>query len=77
MRQRVLRRYERLLAGLLGLVWIGGGIAALVIGIARSGWAVIAMAVLAAGYGVVWLRVAARARLYEPGELLMPWRARK
>ncbi len=77
MRRRVLRRYERLLAVILAVVWIGGGIAALVIGIARNGWAVMAMALLAIGYGVVWLRVAARARLYEPGELLMPWRARK
>jgi hypothetical protein len=72
--RRLLRHYERGLALALGLVWLGAGVAGLFLGVAEARWLVIAIAAFAIYYGLTWLRVAARARLLEPGEMLMPWR---
>ena len=77
MRRRTLRRHERWLALSLAVVWLGGGVVGLALGIAHAAWAMLALGVFALAYGLVWLSVAARGRLFEPGEWLMSWRASK
>jgi hypothetical protein len=72
---RRLSRLERWLAIALALVWLGGGIAALVLAVAESRWSLGACALLALPYGAAWLRIAARARLLTWAELVAPWRS--
>jgi hypothetical protein len=73
----MLRRHERWLALSLAVVWLGGGIAGLLLGIAHAAWSALALGVFALAYGLVWLSVAVRGRLFEPGEWLMAWRGSK
>jgi hypothetical protein len=59
-----LSRVERLLAAVLSIVWLAGGVIALDIALTRARWAMAVAASLAIGFGVVWLCVAARSRLF-------------
>jgi hypothetical protein len=49
---------NRAVAGLLALVWLGAGGAAVVFAIAQHRWWMLALGVLAVGYGTMWIRVA-------------------
>jgi hypothetical protein len=68
---------DRVIALFLGVVWLGMGLAGLVLGMMHGQWIPVALALFAICYGVLWFRVAARSRkLTSWRELIMPWRAR-
>jgi hypothetical protein len=68
---------DRVIALSLGVIWLGMGVAGLVLGMMRGLWIPVALAFFAIWYGVLWFRVAARSRkLTSWRELIMPWRAR-
>jgi Flp pilus assembly protein TadB len=67
---------DRVIALSLGVIWLGMGVAGLVLGMMRGLWILVALALFAIWYGVLWFRVAARSRKLTPWrELIMPWRA--
>ena len=71
-----LSRVNRVVAGVLSLVWAGAGVGGLITGYLYGRWVIAAVAVVALGYAALWLRVAAQGRLLSWSELAMPWRAR-
>ena len=58
----------------LALVWLCLGGAGVVIGVIEQRWVLIAVALTAMGYAVLWLYVAARSRLLTWRQLVAPWR---
>ena len=67
---------DRVIALSLGVVWLGMGVAGLVLGLIHGQFILVALALFAIWYGVLWFRVAARSRkLTSWRELIMPWRA--
>jgi hypothetical protein len=67
---------DRVIALSLGVVWLGMGVAGLVLGMMRGLWIPVALALFAIWYGVLWFRVAVLSRkLTSWRVLIMPWRA--
>ena len=65
---------NRAVAFALAIVWLGGGTAALVVGLGHAQVVMVIVAMGAIVYGSLWLRVAARSRLLTWRELIAPWR---
>lgn len=73
-RIRALSPAERLLAGGLSCVWLLGGSVALWFAVTASRWSVAALAMVALGFGIAWLRVVLLSRLLTWQEFVTPWR---
>jgi hypothetical protein len=63
---------NRIVAGVLALVWIVSGLAALALGLARHHWLPVLLGPLAVCYGALWVRVAQTGRKVD-----MPWPKRR
>jgi hypothetical protein len=63
---------NRIVAGVLALVWIGTGLAAVALGLARRHWLPVLLGPLAVCYGALWVRVAQAGRQVD-----IPWRKRR
>jgi hypothetical protein len=70
-------RTIRVVGGMLALVWLAGGAAALVAAVLTSRWLLALAALIALGYGFVWVNVARQGRLLTAREALMSWRLRQ
>ena len=58
---------NRTVAAVLAALWIGAGLAAALLGLARRRWLLLLLGPLAIAYGLVWVRVArTRRRLKWP-----------
>ena len=49
---------NRVVAALLAIIWLSGGLAALLLGLAKQNWFELAIGLLTLGYGILWVRVA-------------------
>jgi len=67
---------NRAVACALGVIWSSAGVAALFFGLTQSRWGLVVAGLLALGYALLWLRVAALKRLLMWSDLVHPWRAR-
>ena len=67
-------RTVRIVSGLLALVWIGAGFAAIVVAVINSRWLLGFIGLAALWYGLVWVRVMRQGRQLTVREALMPWR---
>ena len=67
-------RTVRLISGLLALVWLGAGFAAVVVAVSTARWLPGVLGVAALGYGLLWVRVMRLGRQLTVREALMPWR---
>lgn len=65
---------NRLVAGLLSLIWLSSGLAGLYLGAAHRQWMLVALSLLALCYSALWLRVVLRSRLLSWQRLVFPWR---
>jgi hypothetical protein len=68
---------NRLVAWALALVWLSGGTAALVFGLAHGRLPLAIIGAFALWYAILWFRVVAHSRLLSWSELVAPWRPRK
>jgi len=67
---------DRVIALSLGVVWLGMGMVAVVLGLIHGQLILVTLALFAIWYGVLWFRVAARSsKLTSWREFIMPWRA--
>jgi len=67
---------DRVIALSLCVIWLGMGVAGLVLGLIHGQFILVALALFAICYGVLWFRVAARShKLTSWREFIMPWRA--
>ena len=73
--RKEVRGINRLVALLIGGVWILAGAGAIGFGLVHGRWGLAAAGVIAMGYGVLWLRVVVRSRLLTWSEVVAPWRA--
>jgi hypothetical protein len=55
-------RLSRLVAGMIGLIWMAAGIAAIVLGARATRWSAVVLGVLALYFGAIWWRVARTGR---------------
>ena len=53
---------NRIVAGVIGIVWIAAGIAAIVLGVPAHKWGTVALGVLAIYFGGIWWHVARTGR---------------
>ena len=67
-------RTVRIVSGLLALVWLGAGFAAIVVAVSASRWLLGFLGLAALWYGLIWVRVMRQARQLTVREALMPWR---
>lgn len=67
-------RTVRVVGGLLAAVWVGAGLAALVIAVMGSRWLLAVVGLAALWLGVLWMRVVWEGRRLTVREALMPWR---
>ena len=70
-------RTFRLMAGLLALVWLTGGLAAIVAAVITLHWLPGVLGAAALGYGLLWVRAARLGRLLTIREAWMPGRGDK
>ena len=68
-------RTVRTVGGMLAVVWLGAGVAAVVVAVLASRRLLVGPGLLALWYGVVWARAVQQGRLLEDREWLWPWRA--
>jgi hypothetical protein len=68
---------DQTVATLLGAIWLVAGLASILLGITYARWPAIVLGSGALWYASLWLRVAARRRLFTWSELAFPWRTRK
>lgn len=61
-----LSRPARIVSGILALVWILAGVAAVGLGLPRQRWGAVLLGAIAIVYGLLWYRMARRGRLLEP-----------
>ena len=66
---------NRAAALVLALVWLCAGITGIVLGVVHGHWLLVAIAIFAIWYAVVWFSIVARSRLLTWRELIAPWRA--
>jgi hypothetical protein len=71
-----LGRFNRAIAAILAIVWAVSGISGMVAAYVFGRWILAIAALFALWYGILWARVAARARLLTWREIAMPWRCR-
>jgi len=64
----------RIVSGLLALVWLGAGFAAIVIAVNTARWLPAVIGVAAFLYGLLWVRVMRLGRQLTVRDTLMPWR---
>ena len=55
-------RLPRLVAGVIGLIWMAAGLAAIVLGIHAGQWGAVVLGVLAVYFGAIWWKVARTGR---------------
>jgi hypothetical protein len=67
-------RTVRIVSGLLALVWLGAGFAAIVTAVSTSRWLPGIIGVAALLYGLLWVRVMRLGRQLSVRDALMPWR---
>ena len=67
-------RSVRIVGGLLAAVWIGAGLAALVIAVMKSRWLLAVLGLAALWLGALWVRVVREGRRLTFREALTPWR---
>lgn len=72
--QRNVRGVNRVVAFALAVVWLCGGVAGAVVGIANGQWLLVAVALAAMSYSALWFRVVVRSQLLTWRELAAPWR---
>lgn len=74
--RKKLSSVDRVIALSLGVIWLGMGVAGLILGLIHELWIPVALAFFAIWYGVLWFRVAVLSRkLTSWRVLIMPWRA--
>ena len=66
---------NRAIALALAVVWLGAGVAGIVLGLIHGRLLLAVLALFAISYAVLWFRVVARSRLLTWRELVVPWRA--
>jgi hypothetical protein len=74
--QRSVAGINRIVALALAFVWLGAGVAGIVVGFVYDGWLLVVTAGFALWYAILWFRVVARARLLTWSELAAPWTGR-
>jgi len=67
-------RTVRIVGGLLAAVWVGAGLAALVVAVMTSRWLLAVVGLAALWLGILWVRVVREGRRLTVREALMPWR---
>ena len=65
---------NRITALVLALIWITAGIVGVVLGLSKRRWFFAALAMVAIGYGLLWIRVMCQGRKLKWSEALLPWR---
>ena len=70
------RGVNRAVALLLAVVWFAAGVIGIVFGVVQSRWLLVAIALFAIWYALLWLRVVARSRLLTWRDLAAPWHER-
>ena len=70
-------RTVRIVSALLAVVWLGAGIAAIVMAVNMSRWLLAVVGVAAIWYGLMWVRAMHLGRQLTVREALMPWRIRQ
>ena len=68
-------RTVRIVGGLLALVWLAGGFAAIFVAASTARWLPGIAGVAGVCYGLLWVRVARLGRQLTVREALLPWRA--
>lgn len=71
-----LSSFNRAIALALAVVWLGAGVAGIVLGLIHGQLLLVVLALLAISYAVLWFRVVARSRVLTWRELVVPWRAK-
>ena len=71
---RKLGRVSRLVAVILSLIWACVGVSGLVVAFTLGRWVLVAAAIFALWFSVLWARVVCLARLLTWKEVLTPWR---
>jgi len=67
---------NRAVALALAIVWLCAGVAGIVLGFVHGPLLLVAIALFAIWYAVLWFRVVARSRLLTWRELATPWRSK-
>jgi len=70
------RRTVRIVSGLLAVIWLAAGFAAIVVAVNTARWLPAIVGVVALWYGLLWVRVFGSGRQLTAREALMPWRIR-
>jgi hypothetical protein len=73
--QGKLSTVNRAIALTLAVVWLGAGLAGIVLGLIKGHLLLALLALFAILFAVLWFRVVARSRLLIWRELLVSWRA--
>ena len=63
-----------MVAGVLAVIWIGVGIAALVLGLTNHLWVLVGLGPVVVWYGLIWIRVARQGRKLRLSETFRPWK---
>ncbi len=71
------KQTTRIVAGLLALIWLGAGLAALAMAAVAQRWLFALAGVGALWHGVLWVRVVREGRQLTSRKALMPWRLRR
>ena len=74
-KRNTVRGVNRAIAVVLAVVWLCAGAIGVFVGLREQRWLLVAVAVAAIAYAVLWLQVAARSRLLTWRELTTPWRS--
>jgi hypothetical protein len=69
-----LNKADRIVALVLGLIWIGAGIVAVALGLSKRHWVLPVVGAVAIWYGLAWIRVMREGRKLQWLETLRPWR---
>jgi hypothetical protein len=65
---------DRVIAIALALVWIGGSLIGMLVGLRHGLWLVLIIGPLGLWFGILWARVARSGRSLEWREGIWPWR---
>jgi hypothetical protein len=66
---------NRAVAVIFAVIWLSGGVTALVLGFIHGRWLLVSLSPLALLYSSAWIRVAISGHLLNWQEVLAPWRA--
>jgi Flp pilus assembly protein TadB len=67
---------DRAAAVFLAAVWIAGSLVAILAGLHKGLWTAVAVGLVGAWYGTLWLRAAHQGRYLRWPECVRPWRSR-